>query len=52
MAHILFLVLQGVDMKPRLMDRLLTICLCSALVLCLWCLFLAYDAHGQTSCIF
>ena len=36
-------------MKPRLVDRLLTIFLCYDLVLSLWFLALAFPAHSQTS---
>jgi hypothetical protein len=34
-------------MKPRLIDRLLTICLCLDLVLAFWCLSLSYAYHAQ-----
>ena len=32
-------------MKPRLIDRLLTICLCLDLALAFWCLSLRYAYH-------
>jgi hypothetical protein len=34
-------------MKPRLIDRLLTICLCLVLVLAFWCLSTSYAYHHQ-----
>jgi hypothetical protein len=36
-------------MKPHLLDRLLTIFLCSGLVLSLWSLAMAYPALSQTA---
>ncbi len=34
--------------KPRLIDRLLTICLCVILILAFWCLSVSFAYHNQT----
>jgi hypothetical protein len=51
LAHILFSIQarKGLAMKPHLLDRLLTIFLCSGLVLSLWSLAMAYPALSQTA---
>jgi hypothetical protein len=33
--------------KPRLIDRLLTICLCFNLILAFWWLFVSYNYQNQ-----
>jgi hypothetical protein len=49
LAQFLFIIQarKGLAMKLHLLDRFLTICLCSALVIGLWSLSMAYPAHSQ-----